>query len=62
MVRGNGACESRVGGAGRGAQLFPEIGLAATLHLHYGDRSFSLARLKTTHQVNSYITAEHKEK
>lgn len=51
---GCGECLGGVGG-----RLFPEIGLAATLHLHCGDRGFSLARLKTTHQVN--ITVEHKE-
>ena len=45
-----------------GARLFPEIGLAATLHLHCRDRGFSLAQLKTTQQVNSYITLEHKGK
>lgn len=45
-----------------GARLFPEIGLAATLHLHCRDWGFSLAQLKTTQQVNSYITVELKEK
>lgn len=58
----NGERQRGLGEQGGGARLFPEIGLAATLHLHCGDRSFSLAQLKTTHQVNSYITAEHKEK
>lgn len=57
----NGERQRGLGEQGGGARLYPEIGLAATLHLHCRDRSFSLARLKTTHQVNSYITAEHKE-
>lgn len=54
-----------VRGLGRrevGARLFPEIGLAATLHLHCRDWGFSLAQLRTTQQVNSYITVELKEK
>lgn len=45
-----------------GTGLFPEIGLAATLHLHCREWGFSLAWLKTTHQVNSYITVQHKDK
>lgn len=59
MVKGNGG-----GGESRevGAWLFPEIGLPATLHLHCRDWGFSLAQLRTTQQVNSYITVEQKEK
>lgn len=52
----------RAGWGGGGGWLFPEIGLAATLHLHCRDWGFSLAQLKTTQQVNSYITVEQKEK
>lgn len=51
----------RLGSGRAGALLFPEIGLAATLHLHCRDWGFSLARLRTTQQVNSYITVAHKE-
>lgn len=45
-----------------GAWLFPEIGLAATLHLDYRDWGFRLAQLKTTQQVNRYISVEEKGK
>lgn len=45
-----------------GAWLFPEIGLAATLHLDCRDRDFRLAQLKTTQQVNRYITLEQEGK
>lgn len=49
----------RLGSGRAGALLFPEIGLAATLHLHCRDWGFSLAQLRTTQQVNSYITVAH---
>lgn len=58
MVKGEGEMEGRE----VGARLFPEIGLAATLHLHSRDRGFSLAQLKTTQQVNRYITVEQRGK
>ena len=45
-----------------GVWLFPKIGLAATLHFDCRDRGFSLAQLKTTQQVNRYITLEQKVK
>lgn len=45
-----------------GVLLFPEIGLAATLHFDCRDWGFSLAQLKTTQQVNRYITLEQKRK
>lgn len=63
---GGGLTGGEVGGTRRwGPWLFPEIGLAATLHLHGGDRregsegegSFSLGiLLETTQQVNSCFT------
>lgn len=61
------AMESRVGGRSGGSRevgawLFPKIGLAATLRLHCRDWGFSLAQLKTTQQVSSYITVEQKGK
>lgn len=48
--------EGVVEGREAGAWLFPEIGLVATLHLDWRDWGFSLAQLKTTQQVNRYIT------
>lgn len=58
MVKGKGG--GGLVGREVGAWLFPEIGLAATLHLHCRDWGFSLAQLKTTQQVNRYITVEQK--